>query len=143
MICDISIICLILSFLLEISKESTIQGDVSVAIIADEIAKDGSRQKTLGTAHAIDFIERVFTATSPNLIKERRIWPSVFTKNCPGIKNGVSKSYNTVHKAGHIRGLIYAHRQIWDEFCAMNRLILSNISFYESPKMMMQLKSLI
>jgi hypothetical protein len=134
MLCDISIICLILSFLLETSKGSSIPGDISVAIIADEIVKDGSRHKTLGTAHAIDFIQRVFTETSPNLIKDRNMWPSIFIKNCPSVKNEASTSYNTVHEAGYSRGLMFAHRQIWDEFCAMNRLILSNISFYESPK---------
>lgn len=109
-------------------------GEIAVAMIAEGPPKDTLRHHKMGNAHAMEFIARVFSETFPNRISSRTIWPPVYTENCPGNTYKDVTSFNKVHKSGYQRGLMMAHRQVWEEFVVVNKDIPANISSYESPK---------
>ena len=109
-------------------------GEISVAIIAEGSPKDTLRHHVLGSAHAKEFLLRVFSETFPNPIFSRSMWPPAYTDNCPGISFSDATSWHKVHKSGFQRGLILAHRQVWESFVKHYEDTRSDISSYASPK---------
>ena len=111
-------------------------GSISVNIIADTSPHTQARHHVLGHSHAMEFVQRIFADIKvEHKVAERKIWPPIYTNQCPGVKFKDNTAFNKVHAPGFTRGLILAHRQIWDEFLWSHREVLPNVSFWESPKM--------
>jgi hypothetical protein len=110
-------------------------GPIHVGIIAETSPKTDQRHHVLGHSHAMQFIQRIFADISvDHKVAERKIWPPVFTGQCPGVVFKDNTAFNKVHAPGFTRGLILAHRQIWDEF-AWQHKDAPNGTLYESPKL--------
>lgn len=111
---------------------SLVPGPITVAIIASSYPSKDDRIHTLGNQHAKQFISTIF---NNHQIKDRQTWPPVYTGNCPGVRLKDPTSFNKQHVEGFQRGLILAHRQIWEQFYKDNEDILKfNLSTYASPK---------
>ena len=83
----------------------------------------------------MQFIQRIFADISvDHKVAERKIWPPIFTGQCPGVAFKDNTAFNKVHAPGFTRGLILAHRQIWDEF-AWQHKDAPNGTLYEFPKL--------
>ena len=122
---------IVILYLIEYNNSNEIPGPITVALIHDPPTVT-DRLHTMGHEHAIKFLENVF---NPNPIIERQIWPGVFTDNCMGVHFEDNTGFNKVHKQGFQRGLLLAHRQIWEDFSRKYHHIPENISFYSSPKL--------
>ena len=130
----------LLIFVLLAQRDAQTPGSISVNIIADTSPRTQQRHHVLGHSHAMEFVQRIFADLKiEHKVAERKIWPPIYTNQCPGVKFNDNTAFNKVHAAGFTRGLILAHRQIWDEFVWTHRdyVASSNGStgLWESPKM--------
>lgn len=107
-------------------------GPITVAIIESKSTAHQDRLHTMSRQHANDFIKSVF---HPNPIQNRQRWTPIITENCEGVHFRDATSFNKAHPQGFQRGLILAHRQIWEDFWRSHKDLPSNISVYESPKL--------
>jgi hypothetical protein len=120
---------------LTLTRPAATPGPIHVGIIAETSPKTDQRHHVLGHSHAMQFIQRIFADISvDHKVAERKIWPPVFTGQCPGVVFKDNTAFNKVHAPGFTRGLILAHRQIWDEF-AWQHKDAPNGTLYESPKL--------
>ena len=135
--CLLSLLLLILTILKQRdAQQQPPPGSISVNIIADTSPHTQARHHVLGHSHAMEFVRRIFADIKvEHKVAERKIWPPIYTNECPGVKFKDNTAFNKVHAPGFTRGLILAHRQIWDEFLWSHREVLPNVSFWESPKM--------
>ena len=97
-------------------------GNLSLAMIYDTSGKRTgkdmlqTRRHRLGRSHAVKFFNRIFSNSSslPPHIEppsvSRTFWPPVFTDNCPNMRSHFDR------KMPYQRGLLLAHKQIWEEF---------------------------
>jgi len=114
-----------------IKNDEVLPGPVAVAMIHDS-PQVNDRFHKMGHEHAQKFLETVF---HPNPIVERQVWPGIYTANCMGVHFQDTTSFNKAHKPGFQRGLLLAHRQIWEDFARKHHSIPENISYFESPKL--------
>jgi len=93
--------------------------NISLAMIFDVTGKRSgtdlmSRRQRLGRGHAVKFFNRIFTnITVPSVdppFLSRTFWPPIFTDNCPNMRSHFDR------KLPYQRGLLLAHKQIWEEF---------------------------
>jgi hypothetical protein len=111
---------------------SEIPGEISVAMILRTTEGRKERIRVMGYKHAMDLLNNVFL---PNHIAKRRHWPTIVTDFCEGVpvpKDAVS--FNKAHRRGFQRGILLAHKQIWEDFDRLHRDVPPNISTFESPK---------
>ena len=124
------LILLLLILYIKYIKNQEVPGPITVAIIHDP-PQVNDRLHNMGHEHAMNFLYSVF-GTNP--IVERQIWPGMYTDNCMGVHFEDNTGFNKVHKQGFQRGLLLAHRQIWEDFARKYHYIPQNISYYNSPK---------
>lgn len=106
-------------------------GSITVAVIMDPYPTENDRIHTLGHNHAKHLLDTIF---APNPIAGRQQWPPIITSNCYGVNMKDTTSFNKKHAPGFQRGLILAHRQIWEEFYRFNRDVPNDTPVYNSPK---------